>query len=395
MDYKKKIMILGASRGQLGLYRAAKEMDLQSIAVGIRGKYPGLMLADKALFVDIMKPEAVLDVAKKEGIDAIVTSCQDTGLEALALVSETLGLTGLTLEAAKASINKAVQKRKLLKAQVPTAYGLEISSLDSYYEIQDKLGFPVVIKQLSSQGSSGVYIANEKQEAQKVVSQLLKNESTILVEEYINGIEFGAQAFVFDHKILFVMEHGDLLYRGKSPMPIGHWFPYRKDEVFSGEVYKIVEQAVQAIGLNNCAVNVDLFLCADGSIKVIELTGRAGANGLPELVGAAYHQNYYNSIIRASLGDRPSFSEVSNSPTRLVKMVLPINSGVVDYTHQNCRNLVESEAFFNNGEPYEGFVSLKSAIGQIMVSGKDRRECEQNFYNMTENIFNLKRKDVV
>ena len=37
------------------------------------------------------------------------------------------------------------------------------------------------------------------------------------------------------------------------------------------------------MGLDNCAVNIDMIL-KDNKVYMIELTGRAGANCLPELV---------------------------------------------------------------------------------------------------------------
>ena len=43
----KTIMILGAGRGQVGLYKAAKAMGHKSVAVSIKGDYPGFALADE------------------------------------------------------------------------------------------------------------------------------------------------------------------------------------------------------------------------------------------------------------------------------------------------------------------------------------------------------------
>ena len=63
-------------------------------------------------------------------------------------------------------------------------------------------------------------------------------------------------------------------------------------------------KAIKAIGLDDCAVNID-FIEEDGVIYVLELTGRIGANCLPELVSINYGLNYYKMVIAAALGIDP------------------------------------------------------------------------------------------
>lgn len=40
----------------------------------------------------------------------------------------------------------------------------------------------------------------------------LTKRSYCIVEEFIEGWEFGAQAFVYNNEVLFVMPHGDRKY---------------------------------------------------------------------------------------------------------------------------------------------------------------------------------------
>lgn len=57
--------------------------------------------------------------------------------------------------------------------------------------------------------------------------------------------------------------------------------PYSHDEKLNGIVRDLVTRSIKAMNFDDCAVNVDLIL-KDGIPYVIELTGRAGANFLPE-----------------------------------------------------------------------------------------------------------------
>ena len=62
--------------------------------------------------------------------------------------------------------------------------------------------------------------------------------------------------------------------------------------------------SIKALGLNNCAVNVDLIL-RDNKVYVIELTGRVGANCLPELVEINFGIEYYKMIAAMAVGENP------------------------------------------------------------------------------------------
>ena len=70
----KKVMILGAGIYQVPLIKQAKAMGIYTIVVSIRGNYPGFEIADKVYYEDTTDFNAVLEIAKKEKIDGIVTA---------------------------------------------------------------------------------------------------------------------------------------------------------------------------------------------------------------------------------------------------------------------------------------------------------------------------------
>ena len=73
----KKILILGAGIYQVPLIKTAKRLGIYSIAVSIPGNYPGFELADKVYYENTTDYEKVLDIAKAEDIDGIVTAGTD------------------------------------------------------------------------------------------------------------------------------------------------------------------------------------------------------------------------------------------------------------------------------------------------------------------------------
>ena len=73
----KKIMILGAGIYQVPLIKTAKKLGLYTIVVSIPGNYPGFELADKVYYENTVDDEKILEIAKEEQIDGIITTGTD------------------------------------------------------------------------------------------------------------------------------------------------------------------------------------------------------------------------------------------------------------------------------------------------------------------------------
>ena len=115
MDLKgKKLLLQGASRGNLGFVKTAKQHGVNIIMTGLGGDFPCNPYADKFCKADISDPDAVLKVAQEEKVDGAIICCSDTGLQAVGRCNDVLGLAGITEKAATESANKLLMKEKLL-----------------------------------------------------------------------------------------------------------------------------------------------------------------------------------------------------------------------------------------------------------------------------------------
>lgn len=299
-------MLQGASRGNLGLIKTAKEDGVYVVMTGLGGDFPCNPYADKFCRADISDPDAVLKVAVEEKVDGAVICCSDTGLRAVGRCNDMLGLTGLSEKSAMISSNKYLMKERLVTAGVRTArFAIVRREEDLIKAVQD-LALPVIIKAVDLQGSRGISIVQEEKDLLPsfMDTMAVSKQGYCIVEEYLEGKEFGAQAFVFNHEPLFVLPHGDETIRCRTEVPIGHYMPYDMEPALLEDTQVQVKNAIAALGLNNCAVNVDLIE-KGGKAYIIELTGRVGANCLPELTGNYFGINYYEMILRTALGESP------------------------------------------------------------------------------------------
>lgn len=376
---RKRLMILGAGRGQVGLYRAAKRMNVATIAAGVPGDYPGRQLADYICDVDISSKESVLEAARAYRIDGIATSCIDTGVQALGYVCDTMGLSGPTMNAVTECYDKIEMKRKLALHGVPSPRAVVVDK-EIYRQIIDSFRLPLVVKRRHSQGSSGVIVAQSKQEALDYLEHAFEWDNECLVEEFVEGIEFGAQAVVFGGRVHAVVAHGDILSGTRTPFPVGHYLPFDfgDDRCGSENLFPIVESAIQSMGLDNCAVNVDLMTTEKG-VMILELTGRAGANALPELMSAYLGTDYYEIILNMALGNPPTglSNRRREDRTFLGKMVLPSCDGILGEpsSPQVSGDVLNLEAFGVPGEEVHPYRSLGDCVGQIVVQGQSIEDC--------------------
>lgn len=390
---KEKIMILGAGRGQIDLIQTAKSMGYETVVASIKGDYPGFEIADEICYADISDPEEIANAAARYKVGGIATACLDTGIAALGYACEKNGLTGLSEEAAKLSGDKLLMKETFMKSGVHTARYRKVSSMSEIPRIIDELQFPLIVKAIDLQGSRGINIAYDREQLLQGYKKTMNetNQDICIIEEYIDGYECGAQAFVFQGEILFVLPCGDITFLGNTKIPVGHYVPLNLDEGVLSKIDHEVRAAIRALGLNNCAVNVDLIL-KDGEVYVIELTGRIGANCLPQLTSIYYDIDIYQMIVQTAMGEEPlgCFSNRRNTETcGYARMLISEKDGILKQiinTNSESEEIVEITFFVKPGDKINKFSNSKDCIGQVVVKGKNLKECEKTIERVLDHI---------
>ncbi|API92970.1 hypothetical protein J32TS6_15040 [Virgibacillus pantothenticus] len=395
MFKNKRLLILGGGRGQVGLIKTAKDMGVYVI-VGTKpgDNLPGLRFADEVSYMDISDPDNVLLKAKELNLDGIATSCLDTGVTALGRVCDRLNLSGLSERAALRCQDKLKMKKALVDSGVNTAKYYKISSEEQLQESIGKLNFPVIIKATDLQGSKGIYIAYNEIEAldgfQKSITETQKD--FCIVEEFIDGWEFGVQSFIANGEILFVMPHGDDTYVSHTAIPVGHHIPLECTKDIMDQAENCVREAIKALELDDCAVNVDLIV-KDGKVYIIELTGRVGANCLPELVSINFGINYYEMIIAIALGIDPrnifNDNEIKSNAGLAKMLFSEKESGVlksIEYNGYIDEEIVDISFFKRPGDKINAFENSNDCIGQVIVKGKTLDDCKQKVERVVKEI---------
>ena len=83
-------------------------------------------------------------------------------------------------------------------------------------------------KAVDSSGSRGIIRVDSTEdfeEARRIVRETSRTDEYI-IEEFVEGEEFGAQAFVPNGEVQFILPHGDYVFQGDTGVPVGHFAPY-------------------------------------------------------------------------------------------------------------------------------------------------------------------------
>jgi len=384
-----KLMILGAGISQLPLIQAAKEMGLVVIVVSRPGNYPGFTLADHIYYEDTTDTDKIVEIAQLEQIDGICTTGTDVAVKSVGKVVDAMGLSGLSYESAQRSSNKWQMKQAFQEHAVRTARFIRAESKEEAYHAYHVLNEPVIFKAVDSGASKGIVKVEDISQVDYAFEEVTKATKLdfFIVEEFVEGIEFGAQAFVYNNKLQFVLPHGDFMFYGDAGVPIGHYVPYELNDAVIEDIHLQLERSIAALGMNNCAINAD-FILKDNEVYVLEIGGRAGATCLPELVSTYYGYNYYEQIIRAALHRSPNFAGNHAEPCAC-ELLIHDQEGVVakleDYNSSH-EDIIQLSFDYVVGDRIRKFRVGTDRIGQIVVKGRTLEQALKLLQAVKRNI---------
>jgi biotin carboxylase len=391
----KSILILGAGIYQVPLIKTAKRMGIHTIVTSIPGNYPGFELADEVLYENTVDYEAILRVAKEKHVDGIITTGTDVAVITIGKVCDELGLTGLSAKAAEIASNKLLMKQAYEAKGVRTAKFRQIPiNREDYDELIQGLQYPLIFKSIDSSGSRGITRVDNRSEFDAARKNAIDNTRSdcFIIEEFIEGEEFGAQAYVQNGKVEFILPHGDYVFHGDTGVPIGHFAPYDLSDEVIEDVKIQLTGAIEAMELDNCAINAD-FILSNGKCYILEVGGRSGATCLAELVALYYDFDYYEKILRVALGEHVDFTPGPNAKdggvSNACMLLTSDKDGVIESQHDDNPpndDIVDVQFDYLPGDEVHKFHVGPHRIGHVITKGKMLPEAVDTLHTALENI---------
>jgi len=376
----KTIMILGAGIYQVPLILKAKELGYTTLVVSYPGNYPGFALADECLYLDTRDVEHIQKAAVEKNISGICTTGTDVAIRTLGAVAESLHLPGLSKNAAETVTDKYLMRRAFELGNVPCIPYVRVFSEEEALEAFETLDGPVMIKATDSSGSRGINKASSITEVRQAyaLSRAVTRQPYVLVEKFISGHEIGVDGFVSNGEIRLLLPHEKFVVRsGSTTLPGGHAFPYRASQHLLDRISENICQAVQAVGLDNCAFNADVIV-DENEAYILEIGGRCGATCIPELISIYCGYNYYQKILENACGIQPDFSYSETTPCMAKLLFSPVD-GQITAIDENLLSTLRANGIcfsldYTIGDSIEAVKNGTDRIGQVILKTDNEEE---------------------
>lgn len=298
-----RLLILGAGQMQVPIIALAKELGHTTIVADFDPQAPGFKYADITSTVSTIDKDAVLQLAKSERVDGILTT-SDYPVRVVAYVSEKLGLPAMTQRVAQVCTNKYEQRQQFKESGVNTPFFIQCNQ-DS--DLSVLTAFPYIVKPVDSSASRGVeevHNASQLKEAVKAACEQSRTGNAI-VESFIGGKEFSVETLT-QGGITHIIQITEKLTRGEEQgyfVEDTHIEPARISEVEAEAIRSEVIKATRAVGVDNCPTHTEIKLW-DGKPYIIEMACRLGGDYITSnLVPLSTGISMLENLIKLSLGE--------------------------------------------------------------------------------------------
>lgn len=388
------VLFVGAGRHQRRAILRAKELGLRVVAVDRNPEALGLGEADVAEVVDFQDVDAVVEVARRHGVEGVLTVAADRAVPVVAAVAEALGLPGLGTETAHVMTHKIAMRRVLADAGVPQPRFAGAHTLLEGRAAVETIGLPAVLKPADSGGQRGVFRLESVDDLDAHLHAALAESPTgeAIVESYHEGLELNGL-------VLARGGEAELLTLSDRLRPPGLGFGVGWIHVYPSTLYgdtleeaeRVAVRAVRALGLRDGIAFPQLIVLEGGEPLVVEVAARIPGGQMADLARRAVGVDLVEVALRQALGEevpaelvRPRFQQ----PLAIRFLTAepgPLPAGKVRSVSGLERVLafpgvVEADVFLTDGEVVRpvrvdgdrrGYVI---AVGQTNVEALERAE---------------------
>ena len=225
------------------------------------------------------------------------------------------------MQCVNVSTNKHNMRRCFEKNNDPSPRSIIVEKIDDLVGVH--LDFPIIVKPTDRSGSRGITKVNAYEDISEAIARAVGQsfEKKALVEEYAEGKEYSVEYVSWQgkHKFLAVTQK----YTTGAPgfIETGHLEQAQIDDNTSLKIKKVVEHALNSLGIKFGASHSEIKISEEGSIKIIEIGGRMGGDCIgSSLVELSTGYDFLGAVIDISLGIEPQycFGEKSSAAIRFI-----------------------------------------------------------------------------
>ena len=315
---QKKLLLLGGSHAEIPLILAAQALGWFVITTGNNRDGLGHPHADKTVFADFSDKEAMLELARAEGVQAVCSGCNDFALLSTVYVCEKLGLSGHDSYATSLEIHHKDKYRALatrLGIPTPKAITVHTDNADEFESAIAQLTFPIIVKPVDLTGGKGIHRAASPEEAREAYKDacIRTRQDHVVVEEFVQGSNHGFSAMLVKGKVAFAFADNEQYYLNKY-LVSGANTPSTSDAATLAKLRDYSERIARELRLVDGILHIQYIEKADGTPVIIEICRRPPGDLYIKFVKYATGIDYPKFIVMAETGE--DISSIADVPTQ-------------------------------------------------------------------------------
>ena len=316
MSFKKKMLLLGGSHAEIPLIQAAQALGWYVITTGNNRDGLGHPYADKTVFADFSDKDAMLDLARAEGVQAVCSGCNDFALLSTVYVCEKLGLPGHDSYATSLEIHHKDKYRALAtRLGIPTPRAITVRNVADFDTAIASLSFPIIVKPVDLTGGKGIHRAANADEAREAYCDACSRtrQDHIVVEEFVQGTNHGFSAMLVKGKVAFAFADNEQYFVNKY-LVSGANSPSTSGSETLAKLRDYSERIARELHLVDGILHIQYIEKPDGTPVIIEICRRPPGDLYIKFVKYATGVDYPKFIMMAETG--MDISGIADVPTQ-------------------------------------------------------------------------------
>lgn len=388
----KTLLVLGGSVYQLETILTARRLGYRVVVTDNVPSNPGHRIADRSRSVDTTDRDAVLALARDEGIAGIIAPCTDVAVPTAARVAAALGLPGPPEASAEILCDK-IRFRGFL-----TAHGFPCPGWSEFSAEAEPAARPWgtgrrVMKPDRSSGSKGIFIVGSREEFLGRVRECLAFSpgGRGVLEEFVDGHQGTCEGILVGGRVV----RSWVLDRITAPEPFvvtrGQRIPSRLQPADRSRVLGAIERIFALLEVADGPFDCDFILAPDG-VRILEMSPRLGGNSISSLLRKSTGYDLVEYAVRQACGDAPPVSGGLEIRPTAVVLLGTEDAGTLAYATDELAALrlepwVDSIDFdVAPGTPVQPFINGRCRVGQAFVHGRDRAELDAHVAEVSRRL---------
>lgn len=378
----RSILLLGGSRQQVVAIERARELGFRTVLCDYLPDNPGQQYADSFHLVSTTDREAVLEVARDEGVSGVLAYSSDPASPTAGYVAEALGLPTNPLSAIEAMSEKHLFREAMRSAGLPCPASFSFMSdapLDEVEEGASRLRAPFVVKPTDSSGSKGVTMLRATTGLSEAVAHAssFSRNGTLICEEFIQRAfpyVVGGDVFVVGGEVVFWGLMSCLRDPASPLVPVGKMTPPGLSPRQAMAIKDVVQRLVDSLGVRFGELNVEVLLGAGDVPYVLELGSRAGGNMIPVQLSDASGVDLVAANVLCAMGEDPGDLAWDTCSSASPCVVTHVLHSARDGIYRGYELSPEAEAacyrrviYQEEGAPVQAFDGANKALGILFL----------------------------